>query len=191
MALTPSTMLALGTEAPDFDLPDPAGGGRVAKPAPGDKPLLVMFVCNHCPYVVHVADELGRIGADYGDRVDIVAISSNDVENHPDDAPDKMPGFAEAHGWNFPYLFDESQDVARAYTAACTPDLFLFDREHKLAYRGQLDGTRPRRISSGNYDDAEGKANGEDLRAALDGVLVTGIAPNQQKPSMGCNIKWK
>ena len=191
MALTPSTMLALGTPAPGFSLPHPADGATVTKPEPGTRPLLVMFVCNHCPYVVHVADELGRLGKDYGDRVDLIAISANDAEAYPDDAPDKMPAFAEKHGWTFPYLHDADQSVAKAYTAACTPDLFLFDREHKLAYRGQLDGTRPRRISSGNYDDAEGKANGEDLRAALDGVLVTGIAPNQQKPSMGCNIKWK
>ena len=195
MSLTPSTMLPLGTEAPAFALPNPADdGATVEKPAPGDKPLLVMFVCNHCPYVVHVADELGRLAADYGGeggRVDVVAINSNDVDGYPDDAPDRMPGFAEAHGWTFPYLFDASQDVAKAYSAACTPDFFLFDRDHRLAYRGQLDGTRPRRISSGNYDNADGAANGEDLRTALDGVLATGVAPNLQKPSMGCNIKWK
>ena len=189
MALTPSTMLELGTEAPDFALPDT--DGNTIKKENFRGPLLVMFICNHCPFVKHVAPELARIGHDYGDKVGIVAIMSNDVENYPDDAPDKMNAEKEARGYPFPYLYDQSQAVAQAYTAACTPDFFLFDADHKLVYRGQLDDTRPHRISSGNYDARDGEANGRDLRAALDAVLAGKTPSAQQKPSMGCNIKWK
>jgi len=197
MALTPSTMLALGTPAPDFSLTDTAGN-TVARDDFRGQPLLVMFICNHCPYVKHVAPELARLGRDYGvasgvpsGGVGIVAIQSNDVEAYPDDAPDKMREEVEARGYTFPYVLDADQSVAKAYTAACTPDFFLFDAGHKLFYRGQLDGTRPHRISSGNYDTRDGEANGEDLRAALDAVLNKGPAPERQLPSMGCNIKWK
>ena len=190
MALTPSTMLELGTPAPDFSLPD-TDGETVALEHFRGKPLLVMFICNHCPYVKHVAPELKRIGDDYSGRVDVVAIQSNDVEHYPDDSPEKMKQEKAERGYGFPYLFDGDQAVAKAYTAACTPDFFLFDAQHKLAYRGQLDPTRPHRISSGNYDDRDGAADGRDLRAALDQVLAGETVTVAQVPSMGCNIKWK
>ncbi len=190
VALTPSTMLELDTEAPDFALPDTEGNIITKEKFRG--PLLVMFICNHCPYVKHVADELARIGKDYLPKgVGIVAIMSNDVENYPDDAPDKMKAEKAARGYPFPYLYDETQEVAKAYTAACTPDFFLFDAGHKLAYRGQLDDTRPHRIASGQYDARDGAAHGKDLRAALDAVLAGKVPSGEQKPSMGCNIKWK
>ncbi len=190
MALTPSTMLELGTTAPDFALPD-TDGHTVSRGDFAGRPLLVMFICNHCPYVKHVAMELKQLGDDYADRVGVVAIQSNDVANYPDDSPEKMKAEKAARGWAFPYLYDATQEVAKAYTAACTPDFFLFDAEHKLVYRGQLDSTRPHRISSGNYDDRDGAANGEDLRRALDAVLAGGAVGGEQVPSMGCNIKWK
>lgn len=191
MAMTPSTMLDLGTDAPGFTLPEPKTGSTVNKTDFAGRPLLVMFICNHCPFVKHVAPELKRLGDDYGDRVALVAIQSNDVAGYPDDAPDKMAEETEARGYTFPYLFDENQDVAKAYTAACTPDFFLFDADHKLAYRGQLDDTRPYRISSGNYDDRNGAANGSDLRKAIDAVLDGRSPSEKQMPSIGCNIKWK
>jgi peroxiredoxin len=191
MALTPSTMLELGTEAPDFSLPD-TEGNTVSKDDFRGKPLLVMFICNHCPYVKHVADELARLGNDYMPKgVGVVAIMSNDVENYPDDSPEKMKAEKASRGYPFPYLYDASQEIAQAYTAACTPDFFLFDADHKLVYRGQLDDTRPERISSGNYDSSNNEANGKDLRAALDAVLAGQKPGGEQKPSMGCNIKWK
>ncbi|MBB6429644.1 thioredoxin family protein [Algisphaera agarilytica] len=189
MAHTPSTMLALGTPAPDFALTD-TDGSTVSLGHYTGKPLLVMFICNHCPFVIHVAPELARLAADYGDQVGIVAVQSNDVANYPADAPDKMAEEKTKRGYTFPYLYDADQSVAKAYTAACTPDFFLFDAEHKLAYRGQLDSTRPYRISSGNYDDRNGAANGEDMRAALDALLAGKPMPEQQWPSIGCNIKW-
>lgn len=183
MALTPSTMLALGTQAPDFALPDVVTGKTVA---PGDfagcKALLVMFICRHCPYVVHVREELARIGKDYtGKGAGIVAICANDAENYPDDAPEKLKAMALESGFTFPLCHDESQAVAKAFTAACTPDFFLFDANRKLAYRGQLDDSRP----GGNAPD------GRDLRAALDAVLAGKPADPDQKPGIGCNIKWK
>jgi len=183
MVDTPSTMLALGTSAPDFSLPD-TSGTIVSRDDFAEAPaLLVMFISNHCPFVQHVADELARLGRDYRDRgVAIVAICSNDVQNYPDDAPAFMARFASQRGFTFPVLQDESQSVAQAYHAACTPDFFLFGSDRRLAYRGQLDGARP-----GN-----GVANdGRDLRAALDAVLAGEPAPEPQLPSMGCNIKWK
>jgi len=194
MALTPSTMIELGTTAPDFALPD-TEGNTVRRDDFAGKPLLVMFICNHCPFVKHVAPELARLGRDYGvnsgGKVGIVAIQSNDIEQYPDDGPDKMKQEAEQRGYTFPYLLDEDQSVAKAYSAACTPDFFLFDAEHKLVYRGQLDSTRPHRIASGQYDDRDGAANGEDLRKALDQVLSGEQVSVEQVPSMGCNIKWK
>ena len=194
MALTPSTMLALGTTAPDFELTD-TQGIPVTRDNYTDHPLLVMFICNHCPYVKHVAPELARIGKDYGlesgGNVGIVAIQSNDIEQYPDDGPEKMKEEVAERGYTFPYVLDADQSVAKAYSAACTPDFFLFDSEHKLVYRGQLDSTRPHRIASGQYDDREGAANGEDLRAALDQLLSGQPITVQQVPSMGCNIKWK
>jgi peroxiredoxin len=177
-------MLALGTPAPEFDLPDVVSGQRVSlRQFKGKKALLVMFICRHCPYVQHVKDELTRIGKEYGARgVGIVAISSNDVQGYPEDAPQRLKEMAQQLGWNFPLCYDESQQVAKAYTAACTPDFFLFDQDQRLVYRGQLDDSRP-----GNNRPVTGR----DLRAALEAVLAGRPVPAEQKPSMGCNIKWK
>jgi len=184
MAATPSTMLPLGTSAPDFSLRDATTGATVSLADLEDKPVvLVMFISNHCPYVRHVADELGRIGSDYAGRgVAVVAIGSNDVDNYPDDAPLHMVEFAAERGFTFPYLHDETQDVARAYRAACTPDFFVFDTDRALVYRGQLDGSRPSN---------DVPIDGRDLRAALDAALDGEASPEPQLPSMGCNIKWK
>jgi peroxiredoxin len=184
MVKTPSTMLSLGTQAPDFRLPDVLSGGKVSLEDFNDeKALLVMFICRHCPYVKHVEQELARIGQDYEGRgVGIVAIGSNDADNYPEDAPEGLKEQAELVGFNFPYLFDEDQSVAKAYTAACTPDFFLFDEARSLVYRGQLDGSRP-----GN----EIPVTGEDLRSAIDAVLVGEAVSETQIPSVGCNIKWK
>ena len=190
MALTPSNMIALGTPAPDFTLPDTQGNTVKLADFAG-KPLLIMFICNHCPYVIHVAPELARLGKDYGDRLGIVAIQSNDIVAYPDDGPEQMKEEVVKRGYTFPYVLDEDQSVAKAYSAACTPDFFLFDSAHALAYRGQLDSTRPHRIASGQYDDREGQANGEDLRLAIEQMLAGESVTVQQIPSMGCNIKWK
>jgi len=184
MAVTPSTMLALGTPAPDFRLPDVVSGKAISLAAFAGQPaLLVMFICRHCPYVQHVKEELARLGRDYAAKdVGIVAISANDAVNYPDDAPDQLKAMAKQLGFVFPFCYDESQEVAKAYTAACTPDFFLFDRTRTLAYRGQLDESRP-----GN-----GKPlTGRDLRAALDAVLAGKPVSREQRPSIGCNIKWK
>lgn len=183
MAKTPSTMLPLGTTAPDFRLPDVNGKIVSLDQYTGKSALLVMFICNHCPFVKHIRSQLAALGNDYTKRgVGIIAISSNDAQLYPDDGPAKMIEEARAAGYQFPYLYDESQAVAQAYRAACTPDFFLFDRNHRLAYRGQLDDSRP-----GNGV----PVTGSDLRAAID-ALIQGqpIAP-AQKPSLGCNIKWK
>jgi peroxiredoxin len=184
MVATASTMLPLGTTAPGFSLPDAATGATVSLADFDDQPVaLVMFISNHCPYVKHVAAELGRVGREYGPKgVAVVAIGSNDVENYPDDAPARMVEFAAANGLDFPYLHDETQEVALAYRAACTPDFYVFDRERRLVYRGQLDGARP-----GN----DVPVDGRDLRAALDAALAGSPVPEPQSPSMGCNIKWK
>ena len=192
MSLTPSTMQKLGTLAPPFSLSDVTTGKRISlDDFAGAKAYLVMFICNHCPYVKHVADELARIGEDYADQgVGIVAINSNDAVFYPDDSPENMKQEATERGYNFPYLFDEDQSVAKAYTAACTPDFFLYNADRKLVYRGQLDDTRPVRVESGVYTQNAG-ANGKDLRAALDAVLAGQPIVEPQKPSMGCNIKWK
>jgi peroxiredoxin len=183
MALTPSTMLPLGTTAPDFKLPD-TDGKIVSLADFKDKPaLLVMFLCNHCPYVKHVRAGLAQLARDYLPRgVAIVGINSNDVANYPDDSPAKMREEVKSAGYLFPYLYDETQAVAKAYHAACTPDIYLFDKQRKLVYRGQLDDSRP-----GNGIPVTGK----DLRAALDAVLAGKPAWPHQKASMGCNIKWK
>jgi peroxiredoxin len=183
MAATPSTMLPLGTPAPDFSLPDLDGRTVSRAEFAGAPALLVMFICNHCPYVQHVEAELGRIGREYGARgAAIVAISSNDVAQYPDDGPADMRRQAERAGFSFPYLYDETQDVARAYQAACTPDFFLFDGAGRLVYRGQLDGSRPKN---------DVPVTGADLRAALDAVLAGQPVPDDQRPSIGCNVKWK
>jgi len=183
MARTPSTMLPLGTTAPDFRLPDTNGKLVSLGELTGHPALLVMFICNHCPFVKHVRDELAKLGRDYVPKnVAIVAISSNDVANYPDDSPAKMAEEARAAGYNFPYLYDASQSVAHAYRAACTPDFFLFDHNHRLVYRGQLDDSRP-----GNGI----PVTGTDLRTALDALIGKKPLPAAQKPSLGCNIKWK
>ena len=184
MAATPSVMLALGTPAPSFELSDVVSGKRIALDSfAGKRGLLVMFLSRHCPYVQHVREELARIGKEYsGQGVGIVGIGSNDVSNYPDDAPSRLKEMAEASNFNFAFCYDESQDTARAYSAACTPDFFLFDEEQKLAYRGQLDDSRP-----GNGQPVTGK----DMRAALDAILAGRPVDPNQKPSIGCNIKWK
>ena len=181
MPAVESRMLPLGTIAPDFSLPDP--DGELFGLADGAPAHLVMFICNHCPFVVHVKEELARLGRDYAPHgVDIVAISSNDVTTHPQDGPAFMKAFAANNGFVFPYLHDESQAVAKAYGAVCTPDFFLFDEEKRLVYRGQLDESRPGKPVP---------SDGRDLRAALDAVLAGRAVPSGQRASMGCSIKWK
>ncbi len=184
MAETPSTMAPLGMKAPDFKLPDVISGRLVSLADYQNAPaLLVMFICNHCPFVKHIRAELARLTREYKQReVAVVAISSNDVEAFPDDAPEKMAEEARAAGYSFPYLFDEDQEAAKAYRAACTPDFFLFDKSRKLVYRGQMDDSRP-----GNGR----PVTGADLRGALDAVLGGRAVSKDQRPSIGCNIKWK
>ncbi|MBD1913707.1 MULTISPECIES: thioredoxin family protein [unclassified Leptolyngbya] len=183
MALTASTMLPLGTAAPDFQLPDVVTGETVSLETFAGKPaLLVIFLCRHCPFVKHVQQEFSRLGKDYASKAAIVAISANDVSGYPDDSPENLKQMAQELEYTFPVLYDASQDVAKAYTAACTPDFFLFDSDRHLVYRGQLDDSRP---SNGLPVD------GRDLRAALDAVLAGQPIPAEQKPSIGCNIKWK
>lgn len=190
MAATESNMLALGTVAPALNLPDVATGQlRQLSDLAEGRAVLVIFLCAHCPYVVHVAPELSRLGADYtGKPLAIVAITANDTAAYPQDAPEPTARFAREAGLNFPILFDEDQSVARAYSAACTPDFFLFDAAHRLFYRGQLDSSRPGR---GPERPGQGTLNGADLRAALDAVLGGRPAPEAQRPSIGCSIKWK
>ena len=184
MVAVPSTMLPLGTRVPDFSLVNAVDGRKVSPADVRDRQaLLVMFICNHCPYVKHVMKEIGRVAADYRPKgVGIVAINSNDIQAYPDDAPQHMKALAQAEGWTFPFLFDESQDIARAFRAACTPDFFVFDKERKLVYRGQLDDSRPKK---------DVPVTGRDLRAALDAVVSGKPVPADQTPSIGCNIKWK
>lgn len=178
-----STMLPLGTPLPDFTLPDPDGklyGPSDFAAAPA---LLVAFVCNHCPYVVHVGPELGRLATQWIDQgLAVLAVNSNDSAAYPEDAPERMPAFAAANGWTFPYLVDESQDVGHAYRAACTPDFFLFDRDRTLFYRGRFDASRPGSATP---------LTGEDLAAAIEAALTNQPAPESQLPSIGCSIKWK
>jgi len=184
MPETPSTMLALGTALPPFTLPDAVSGKALADAdVRGAKGTLVMFLCNHCPFVKHVVPELGRLARDYaGQGIGIVAINANDLAANPEDGPEHMKELALAEGWTFPFLMDESQAVATAFQAACTPDFFLFDSTDALVYRGRLDETRPKSGAA---------PHGRDLRAALDAVIA-GRAPNgEQLPSVGCNIKWK
>lgn len=178
-----STMLALGTAAPDFALPDVTDGRTVSLADFAErKALLVMFLCAHCPYVVHVRPELARLAHDYaGASVALVAITANDAAQYPDDAPAPTAAMVRAAGFSFPFLYDETQAVAKAYSAACTPDFFLFNAARRLVYRGQLDGSRP----------GSGALNGADLRAALDAVLAGQPVNAEQRPSIGCNIKWK
>ncbi len=184
MANTPSNMLPLGTQAPDFTLPDTVSGEILSLSAiKGDKGTVVMFICNHCPFVKHVNSEIVRLARTYQDQgITFIAISSNDVANYPDDSPEKMKATAQEEGYTFPYLYDETQEVARAYDAACTPDFYLFDAGLELVYRGQLDDSRP-----GNGIPVSGK----DLEAALRAVHSGMEVSSDQKPSIGCNIKWK
>lgn len=183
MAAALSTMLELGTPAPDFALPDTEGGTVSLAELPDAPALLVMFLSNHCPYVKHVRGAIAELARDYAPRgVQIVGIMSNDVSRYPADAPERMREERAAAGWTFPYLYDASQEVARAYRAACTPDIFLFDRDRRLVYRGQFDSSRP-----GNGL----TPNGEDVRFALDAVLEGRPVSGDQRPSIGCNIKWK
>jgi peroxiredoxin len=183
MTATKSTMLTLGTPAPDFSLPDTKG--KTVSPAnfKGTPALLVIFMCNHCPYVKHILNDLVKLAKEYKDKgVAVVGINSNDVTNYPEDRPEMMANLAKEAAFTFPYLYDETQEVAKAYNAACTPDFFLFDREMRLAYRGQMDGSRP-----GNNV----PVTGVDLTAAIEAVIAGGKANSEQKPSMGCNVKWK
>ncbi len=183
MVMTPSTMIPLGSPAPDFRLPTPDGklvGRDDFKDAPA---LLVMVICNHCPFVKHIRDGLAAFGRDYRDRgLAIVAINANDVANYPEDSPEKMKEEATAAGYTFPYLFDESQGIAKAFGAACTPDFFLYDGDRRLAYRGQFDASRP---------STDLPVTGADLRTAADAVLAGSPPPSDQIASIGCNIKWK
>jgi len=176
-----SKMLKLGTLAPQFSLPDP--DGKYHSLADSADAYLVMFICNHCPFVKHVREELARIGTEYGAQgVAMYAINSNDVERYPGDSPDQMKREAETWGYTFPYLVDETQDVAKQYLAACTPDFYVFDGEQRLVYRGQLDDSRPSN---------DKPIDGHDLRAALDAILTGAAVSDHQVPSIGCSIKWK
>lgn len=184
MALTPSSMMPLGTLAPDFTLTDTVSGKPVRlQNAKGAKGTLVMFICNHCPYVKHIKDALSQLGKDFQNKgISIIAINANDAVNYPDDAPDKMKVFAQQNGFVFPYLHDETQSVAKSYGAACTPDFFLFDGNLKCVYRGQFDDSRP---------GSNVPVTGKDLRAAMDALMAGKNISAKQQPSMGCNIKWK
>jgi peroxiredoxin len=183
MVRTPSTMLPLGTPAPDFSLVSVDGRTVSLNDFRGAPALLVIFMCNHCPFVIHVADQLAELTREYLARgVAVVGINSNDVANYPADSPEQMVAEAERRGYTFPYLYDETQEVAHAYRAACTPDFYLFDGDQRLVYRGQMDSSRP---------DSGIPVTGEDLRAALDAVLAGQKPTADQRPSVGCNIKWK
>ncbi|KHD08368.1 alkyl hydroperoxide reductase [Candidatus Thiomargarita nelsonii] len=184
MARTPSNMMPLGTIAPDFTLPNTVTGDTVTlSDLKSDIATVIMFICNHCPYVKHVQDELVKLGNDYQAKgVSFIAISANDVVNYPEDSPDKMKIVAQQLGYSFPYLYDETQEVAKAYQAACTPDFYIFDKDLKCAYRGQLDDARPKNNTP---------VTGKDIRAALDAILTGQPVNSAQKPSIGCNIKWK
>ena len=184
MVQVPSTMLDLGTPSPDFSLPEPATGRVVSLSGLGEAPaLLVVFLSNHCPFVKHIADALAAFGREYGAKgLAMVGINANDVANYPADSPEAMRAEVALRGYTFPYLFDESQEVAKAYRAACTPDFFLFDGDRKLVYRGQFDASRP-----GNDEPVTGR----DLRRACDAVLAGELVSGDQVPSIGCNIKWR
>lgn len=184
MALTPSTMLPIGTTAPDFSLPDSVSGSAVSlSDFDGASALLVMFICNHCPYVIHIREDFGPLASEYAERgLRVVAINANDLEKYPQDGPANMKALCQELDWPFPFLMDEDQSVAKAYQAACTPDFFLFDANQKLAYRGQWDESSP-----GNSN----PVNGSDIRAAVEAVLSGGEVSQDQVPAMGCNIKWR
>jgi len=183
MALTPSTMLELGTQAPEFSLLDPSTQNMVSLSDFNSQPVLVAFICNHCPYVILLKEAFEQFAKDYQTQgLQVIAINANDVENYPADSPAKMAEDVKKIGYSFPYLFDETQDIAARYKAACTPDFFLFDAQHKLYYRGQFDSARP---------NLGVNVTGIDMRNAADNLLAGKDAPNQQIPSVGCSIKWK
>ena len=184
MARTPSSMVELGTTAPDFRLSDVVSGKKVSRAdVAGPKGMLAMFICRHCPFVKHVQDELAKLGRDYArSGVGIVAISANDESGFPEDSPDNLAKMSRELGLTFPYLYDETQDIARAYDAQCTPDFFLFDKSRILVYRGQLDSSRPKNGVP---------VTGADLRAAINAVLASEPVSAEQKPSIGCDIKWR
>lgn len=184
MSNTPSNMLPLGTIAPDFQLLDTISNKKLnLADLKGEKATLIMFICNHCPFVIHVIEQVSKMAKEYGQKgINTIAISSNDIVNYPQDSPDRMTMFAERHDFSFPYLYDDSQQVAKTYQAACTPDFFLFDQQLELVYRGQLDDSRP-----GNGI----PVNGKDLKRAMTHLLEGKEIPSEQKPSIGCNIKWK
>lgn len=184
MALTESTMMKLGTTAPDFTLPDAVSGKKMSlSQFQPSKATVIMFICNHCPYVIHIHDTLLKVASHYQKKgIQFIAINSNDVKKYPDDSPEKMKKLAQQSGFSFPYLFDETQNVAKAYDAACTPDFFIFDKHLHCVYRGRFDESSPGRNTP---------VTGEDLTNALDAILAGKPVNAQQKPSMGCNIKWK
>lgn len=183
MAQTPSTMLELGTSAPDFDLPEPLTGKHYTLASFQNKPLLLAFICNHCPFVLHILDGFVEFANEYNEKgLDVVAINANNIETHPDDSPEKMVELINQRGIGFPYLYDESQQTAKAYRAACTPDFYLFDENRKLVYRGQFDNARPKSPTP---------VTGVDIRRAADAVLSGQKPGGEQFPSLGCNIKWK
>lgn len=184
MAATPSIMIPLGAKAPAFDLPDTVSGKNISlSDSKGEKATVVMFICNHCPYVLHINDKLVELAEEFQEKgISFVAISSNDVDNYPQDGPEKMTEHAKSVGYPFPYLYDETQEVAKSYEAACTPDFFVFDKDLKCVYRGQFDGSRP---NSGI------PVTGNDLREALENILEGRPVSESQYPSIGCNIKWK
>ncbi len=183
MALTYSSMLELGTDLISFDLPNTINGTKFSdKDLDSVKPTLIMFICNHCPYVVHYHEEIKKLACDFLDQINIVAISSNDIENYPEDRPEKMTELWQELGLSFPYLYDETQDVAKQYQAECTPEFYLFNLYKKLVYRGRMDESSP-----GN----EISPNGLELRSAIKSVLLDQAVSSEQYPSMGCNIKWK
>ncbi|WP_019603844.1 thioredoxin family protein [Teredinibacter turnerae] len=192
MSLTESTMMALGTSAPDFSLPSTEGITVSLSDFNSSKLLVVVFMCNHCPYVIHISSALAELAEETMPMgVSFVGINSNDTQAYPADSFEKMREEKALRGYPFAYLWDESQEVARAYDAACTPDIFVFDADRTLVYRGEFDGSRPDRISSGNYDSAKNPSTGETLRQVLQDLLNGKAAPAKQYPSMGCNIKWR
>ena len=192
MAMTTSNMLALGHTAANFSLPNTDGNLVNLADFKGNKGLVVAFICNHCPYVIHIAPQLAKVALQYQKMgIAFVAINSNDIEQYPDDNMSHMIEEKRAREYPFPYLQDEKQEVAKAYSAACTPDIYLFNAEQKLVYRGQFDASRPLRISSGNYDSSKHQATGSDLIHAMDTLLDGRHMDTTQTPSMGCNIKWK
>ena len=183
MARTPSNMLKLGTQAPDFSLLNPSTEKQVKLSDYDGKPVILAFICNHCPYVILIKEVFAKLANEFQEKgVQVIAINSNDVENYPDDSPEKMVKDSEDNGYSFPYLYDESQEVAQQYQAACTPDLYLFDADHKLYYRGQFDDARP---------NTDIPVTGEDLKNAVESLLAGKPSPENQTPSLGCNIKWK